>query len=326
MGHSRNSDRCNALPTGKAGMECWPALVVILLRLLAPAMSSDESLHIAICAIVRDQNDDLEEWIQYHNSIGIHRFYIYDNGSVPPASNVLQKQMSEGVVIYATINGTSPQFFAYNKCLVKYSSSHDFIGFIDVDEFVVVAHRGIKIGRVLDHYSDFGGLSLNWKIFGSSGHGVRPAGGVLQNYCTCEPGFDRHTKIFVNTARITSLEVQDPLCSYGDQHGKVLFTSDPHHVCYARKDLYSVSVTFKHVKGPFHHLNVTAPLIYINHYVTKSRADYQRKLDRGRASLPMRHGNKYHSDRSWEEFELIQERCTSTRCGCSTITKIDRRQ
>lgn len=299
-----------------------PALVVILLRLLlAPVTLAS---HTAICAIVRDQNDDLEEWIQHHRSIGVQKFYIFDNGSEPPASTVLHEHMSSGVVTYATIsdgvNGTNPQFIAYNSCLTTYSILHRFIGFIDVDEFVIIALRRVNIGRILDLYRDFGGLSLNWKIFGSSGHDKRPAGGVLQSYCTCQAGFDMHTKVFVNTARVTSLEVEDPLCSYADEHGKVLFTSDPHNVCYARKDLSSVSITFKEVRGPFQDLSVTAPMMYINHYLTKSRADYQRKLQRGRADLPVRHGDTVN-DRGWELFESVQESCTSRQCGCTDSTK-----
>lgn len=297
------------------------ALVALLLRLLAPVTASS---HTAICAIVRDQNDDLEEWIQHHRSIGIQKFYIYDNGSNPPASSVLHEHITSAVVTYIPIpdalNGTNPQFTAYNRCLATYSTLHKFIGFIDVDEFVIVGLRRVNIGKLLDHYRDFGGLSLNWKIFGSSGHDNRPIGGVLQNYCTCQPGFDMHTKVFVNTAKVNSLEAEDPLCSYGDEQGKVLFTTNPHNVCFARKDLFSVSITFKEVRGPFQDLRVTAPLMFINHYMTKSRSDYQRKIERGRADLPVRRGDPTH-DRSWELFESVQSACTSRQCGCSDSTR-----
>lgn len=224
------------------------------------------------------------------------KFYIYDNGSEPPASTVLHKYMRADIVTYSTIpdgvNGseTAPQVAAYNECLTRYGISHSFIGFIDVDEFVNIGLRKANICSILDNYRDFGGLSLNWKIFCSSGHDHRPVGGVLQNYCTCEPGFNRLTKVFVNTAKVLSLEVIDPLCSYEGMHGKVLFIAGSHNVCYARRDLTSVSVSFEKVRGATHILNITAPVIFINHYITKSRADYRRKIERGRADLPIRRG------------------------------------
>ena len=294
-----------------------PALVVFLLHQLRPVELLSPT---AICAIVRDQNDDLEEWIQHHRSIGIQSFYIYDNGSTPPASTVLLDLMSSGIVTYTVIpdgaNGTNGQFNAYNDCLARYYKRHRFIGFLDVDEYVYIALQNVGVDRLLSHYRDFGGVSLNWKLFGSSGHDKRPAGGVLQNYCTCQPGFDTHTKVFVNTAKMASTRAQKPPCSYGGQHSAVLFNANPHNVCYAGDTLFSVSITFQKMRGPFHNLTVTAPLMFIKHYITRSRADFQVKLQRGRADLPLRHGHPLN-DRDWAFFERIQRLCTSKRCGCS---------
>ena len=294
-----------------------PIAILVLLQMLAKGTPSPS---VAICAVVRDQNDDLQEWVEHHRSIGVHKFYIYDNGSNPPASDVLLKHITAGVVTCTTIpdgaNGTNAQFNAYNMCLTTYSSFHGFLGFIDVDEFVTIALRRVTISSILSLYTDYVGLSLNWKIYGSSGHDSRPAGGMQQNYCTCEPGYDKHTKVFVNTAKVLSMQTQHPLCAYGGLQGRALFTSDPHQNCFMGDNSSSVSITHREFRGPFHALEVTSPLMYIKHYITRSREDYQKKLDRGRADLPLRHGHPLN-DRDWEFFEYIQTRCTSRKCGCS---------
>eukprot|EP00879_Flechtneria_rotunda_P020868 GHRR01021971.1.p1 GENE.GHRR01021971.1~~GHRR01021971.1.p1 ORF type:complete len:333 (+),score=130.06 GHRR01021971.1:191-1189(+) len=37
--------------------------------------------YVAICAIVKDQHQDLREWLEYYKYIGIKKVYIYDNNS-----------------------------------------------------------------------------------------------------------------------------------------------------------------------------------------------------------------------------------------------------
>ncbi len=45
---------------------------------------------------VKDQNEDLREWIQYHQSIGVGKFYIHDDSSSVPAVEGLQDLIQEG--------------------------------------------------------------------------------------------------------------------------------------------------------------------------------------------------------------------------------------
>ena len=43
------------------------------------------------------------------------------------------------------------------------------------------------INTFMQQYEQYGGLAVNWMIFGSSGHKSRPRGGVLVNYHACLP-------------------------------------------------------------------------------------------------------------------------------------------
>ena len=42
-----------------------------------------------------------------------------------------------------------------------------------------------SLPALLQNYTEFGGLALHWRFFSSSGHIMRPAGGVLANYNAC---------------------------------------------------------------------------------------------------------------------------------------------
>lgn len=52
--------------------------------------------YLAICLGVKDQNEDLREWIQYHQSIGVGKFYVFDDSSSVPAAEGLQDLIQEG--------------------------------------------------------------------------------------------------------------------------------------------------------------------------------------------------------------------------------------
>jgi hypothetical protein len=38
-------------------------------------------MKIAICLIIKDENEYLQEWMDYHRKVGVSHFYIYDNNS-----------------------------------------------------------------------------------------------------------------------------------------------------------------------------------------------------------------------------------------------------
>ena len=78
----------------------------------------------------------------------------------------------------------------------------------------------------MQQYNQYGGLAINWMVFGSSGHMQRPKGGVLVNYKQCLPDQqeqNQHVKVIANTAHLMTV---------GD---------DPHRVYYNNKNHYTVN-------------------------------------------------------------------------------------
>ncbi len=55
-----------------------------------------EEAYLVVCLGVKDQNEDLREWIEYHWSIGVGKFYIFDDNSTVPAASGLQDLIQEG--------------------------------------------------------------------------------------------------------------------------------------------------------------------------------------------------------------------------------------
>lgn len=85
------------------------------------------------------------------------------------------------------------------------------VGFIDVDEFLMLSNSSETIDTLLRDYEGFGGLAVNWRMFGSSGHVARPPNGTLQSYTACSTPDNvqnTHVKSFVNTRKAKTREIR----------------------------------------------------------------------------------------------------------------------
>ena len=59
-----------------------------------------------------------------------------------------------------------------------------FMGFLDADEFIIMKDPSIPdLPSLLERFEDYGGLVLNWRLFGSSGLLTRP-GAKTASVCT----------------------------------------------------------------------------------------------------------------------------------------------
>ena len=112
----------------------------------------------------RDQNEDVEEWVDYHLAIGISKIFFFDNNSTVPIRETLAKY--RGAVHYEDVSTLeaaplNPQLFVYRKCLAQ--KNVQWIAFIDVDEFIVLkATPHSTLPAFLTDYADEGALAVNW--------------------------------------------------------------------------------------------------------------------------------------------------------------------
>jgi hypothetical protein len=58
--------------------------------------------------------------------------------------------------------------------LTRPYNNHALAGALDTDEFVVIRDGSPSLPEVLRRYEEYGGLAVNWRLFGSSGHKTRP--------------------------------------------------------------------------------------------------------------------------------------------------------
>tara|TARA_R100000908_G_scaffold57775_1_gene33715 strand:- start:149 stop:922 length:774 start_codon:yes stop_codon:yes gene_type:complete len=218
----------------------------------------------------KNENEYLKENIQYHTKLGVDYFYIYDNNSTKPLALDLKEFNNVKVIPWVSVTRGS-QCRAYNDCINKYGNNNHWIGFIDTDEFLVLKKKNC-LKDFLKNYERYGGVGINWKCFGSSGH-TKKQKSVIESYTYAKEVSDNcHIKSIVQ-----------PKC--------VIRSLDPHSFAY-HKDKFCVNE--KEIKlangilpdgkatsnGAFNH-NITYDYIQLNHYITRSREDFEHKKKRG---------------------------------------------
>lgn len=231
----------------------------------------DDSQYFAICVAAKDQHLDIDEWVVHHEKLGAGKIYVYDDNSDPPMRDQLQTHIQSGLVEYYFIerdNHTTierPQLWVYTECIQRYRARHQFMAFIDVDEFLFLRDPSVvSLPAMLHEYEAYGGLAVNWVLFGSSGHIHRPKGGTLANYWKCVP-LSHPENLHVKT--IANMDF-------------VAHTSGTPHFFFYNEDKTAVNERFEVVEGPRTHKNVIER-VAIYHYVTKSKDEFRSKAARG---------------------------------------------
>ena len=221
--------------------------------------------YLSVCAIAKNEGPYFREWIEWHRSLGVEMFYIYDNESTDETKAVLQPYIEQGIVTYRYWPGYRKQLAAYDDCLENYRFSSRWIAFIDLDEFIVPI-KDRSITEFLKRFESFAAVEINWLIYGSSGLTRNTREPVMQRFTRHsrpEHILNRHVKSVVNPRRVYNMigcHEAAKISGYAaDSHG------DP------------ITRNFRD-REPQH------DVIRINHYAVKSREEFIEKQARGRAS------------------------------------------
>jgi glycosyltransferase involved in cell wall biosynthesis len=240
--------------------------------------------YLSVCAIFRDEADYLEEWIEFHRLVGVERFFLYDNGSVDDSRNVLARYAGDDTVQLRDWPG--PQYAAYDDCLARHGGDSRWIAFIDLDEFLF-SPLGTPLPEMLARYERWPAVGVHWCVFGGSGYHMRPDGLVIESYLdhTTDPILNRWIKSIVDPAQTMRC-----LSSHAFRH-----RAD-------RQRAYAVDEQQRLLNGsnPGWSNDISFDLLRINHYWTKSRAEWERKLARPDA---MHGGDRRFAALRWEQVQ-----------------------
>lgn len=222
----------------------------------------------SICLIAKNEGPYLLEWIAYYSIIGFDSFLIYDNESQDDSASKIRSASRYFNIKYNFWPDTpdvSPQISAYEHA-IKNTDSH-WIAFIDTDEFIYIEDNK-DISDFLSKFSDeIGAVCINWKLFGSSGHEKMTDDFVIRRFTKCEEHLSSHVKSIVRRDAVEKMTVHAPVLKEGMRYAYSDGTI---------AELQRFSEAEVHEPQPAH----------INHYVLKSREEYERKIIRGQGGTP----------------------------------------
>lgn len=223
-------------------------------------MPSPPATYLSVCAIYRNEAPYLQEWIEFHRLMGAERFFLYDNESTDGHEAVLAPYVAQGVAVVHRWPHHPGQQSAYDHCLAEHGDETRWVAFIDIDEFLFSPLRQ-DLPVLLEEYERWAAVGVNRATYGTSSHKERPDGLVIESYLMKWP----------SAASIKS--IVDP--------SRAVRSLNPHAFEYHAGE-FAVDEHKRPIDGWFTP-EFTLERLRINHYYTRSEAEFRQKLKHVRA-------------------------------------------
>ncbi|MBR2631739.1 MAG: glycosyltransferase family 2 protein [Bacteroidaceae bacterium] len=228
---------------------------------------------ISFCLIFKDEAPFLKEWLDFHLTVGVDHFYLYNNNSDDNFREVLEPYIEQETVTLIEWPEQNSQFKAYKHCFETYRNETNWISFIDADEFMVPKYVN-SIGEWLSKYDKYPAVMIHWLIFGTGGqleHDYSRL--VIEQYHTCWDTLYPYGKCFVNTRfEISRFDLWHL-----------------HHHTHMKYPLMGIKITlpainqFDHIccaTKTWGHESIEKSSLLCNHYYTKAWDRYHWKMNR----------------------------------------------
>jgi len=223
----------------------------------SPLKGERYNFTVAICAIVKDGEAYLNEWLDYHlDALGIEMAVIYDNSwnfEMETWYNNTRAHPVYGRVEVRPsrdIHDPKRQKRAYTDCILRYGRNvpegavnynqdqmglvnvtdralppgegADYFALIDVDEFLVPKGRYGSLHEVLrDYVEPFdrgGALTVNWMLFGTANHTLYTPVPVLRRFQYRDEKAHGVIKTIARSSEFFSMKTPHSIVSYGNVH------------------------------------------------------------------------------------------------------------
>lgn len=234
---------------------------------------SEYDFFLSVVCIVRNEEKNIYEWIEYHRLKGIDHFYIYDNGNSKELEILLRPYVQQKIVEIINFPGEGVQLAVYRHAIDHFAMNSKYMAFIDADEFIYTRGKDLltyisditRNARKTLQYMNYlpGGIGINWKMFGTAGYLDRSYDlvTVTHNRCTRDEYIDNgHIKTIAN-----------PRC---------VLKPFAHHMVYF-SIFQTVSPMGSICVGPFFPDGTRETGIRLYHYVYKSEEEIREKYLRG---------------------------------------------
>ncbi|EQL00842.1 hypothetical protein G6O67_005415 [Ophiocordyceps sinensis] len=255
--------------------------------------------YLAICLAVKDQGLDLPEWLQHHyHHMGVGKFYIMDDASQPPMSSFADTLGIPASAVEFHHNTASErvpsmQHALYQKCSELGGDKHEWMAFIDADEFLD-APGPETLRDVLKGFEPIqviGAVGVSWRMHTSNGQQVRQPS-VRKAFTECIFDDEEHHGEGSDNRHVKSI------VRLGNFHA----ASTPHFFL-LNNDTITVGEHGDMIKDSFR--PPTRDRLALHHYAVKSRQEMEEKAGRG---------NAMDQPKSWDFWDHVESKMPHVPC------------
>lgn len=154
---------------------------------------------VSLCLIFKNEALFLKEWLDYHLTIGVDHFYLYNNNSDDNFREVLAPYVADGSVTLIEWPEQNSQFKCYKHCYDTYRNENNWISFLDADEFICPKYKN-NINEWLKDFDKYHAVNIHWLMFCTGGvleHDY--SRNVIEQYTASWEDFWKHGKCLINT-------------------------------------------------------------------------------------------------------------------------------
>lgn len=256
-----------------------------------PKEKRNPKYKVSVCAIFKDEAPYLKEWLEFHKIVGVEHFYLYNNFSSDNYLEVLKPYIESGEVTLIDWSVPQGQMKAYKDCAEKYKDETQWIGFIDLDEFVCPNEHD-TITEFLESFKNRPIVIIYWRYFGSSGLVERAKDTlVTESFTSCWYKYADIGKCFYNTDYDYAADMKGNEWMHY-RWGK-----------YKSHKLPPVNVFDRVCLFGFNPVHTDRMPVQINHYLLKSYNEFKQKKLKGDACFELNN----HDEQYFNEHEHFSQ-------------------
>ena len=157
--------------------------------------------HAVVCSI-RNEGPNILEWVAWQQMLGFTDLVVLTNDCTDHSGELLDLLAAAGVLVHVPVAIPEGAFPTPAKLRVAKDHpvvrSADWAFLCDIDEFLVLKD-GLTLSELWPADADFIGMSINWRVFGTSGR-ERWEDGLTHRQFTRSGGPDHPTGRWVKSA------------------------------------------------------------------------------------------------------------------------------
>ena len=229
---------------------------------------------VCLCVVGKLENNYAVEFVEHYKKYGIDKIIIYDNNDIEGETidNILKYYINNHFIEIIDVRGISSiQIPIYNYCYKKNKGIYDWIGFIDIDEYLYIKNeKNIKNYFFSNRFKKCQTIYFNWIIY-SDNDKIKYENKPLNKRFTIQKSTSIQGKSFVrggfnNLIMPTTMIPGVNIYYFCNSNGGNIYPRNFYNNKFEKN-----------------------PKAYIKHYYTKTVEEFCYKLCKGNA-----HFNKYH--------------------------------